>query len=440
MQLHPLQRPALDSRGHVGAMRLPAAIGGRARIEQTQTARGGRVPRDMGVPEHEHVGVGVCRRHPTLPPGRRSGLVNHREPHSVEGRPRDLRKPFPQRRAVVVAPARDQPSSPFLESLEQCHLDPVTRMDDDVGAIHLLPHDRRQRACPRGDVGVGQQQQPHPFSVALPPVGYTTTMTATTHDRLAVVTGADSGIGRATAELLASEGYDVGITFHTDGEGAEHTRVAVEQRGQRCRVAHQDLARPDTADTIDHLAQQLGGLGVLVNNAGTGHRDRALDLTYDQWREVLATDLDGPFLCAQRAARLMIDAGRGGRIVNVTSVHEHVPRLGASAYCSAKAGLGMLTQCLALELARYGITVNAVAPGEIATPMTGMNEPDAFHETRPGNPIGRPGHVDEIASVIAFLASPRASYLTGRSIPVDGGLMLMAAHGHDMADESWRTF
>ncbi|WP_433604245.1 SDR family oxidoreductase [Prescottella agglutinans] len=263
-------------------------------------------------------------------------------------------------------------------------------------------------------------------------------MTAPAHPRLAIVTGADSGMGKATAALLAVDGYDVGITFHTDEAGADDTRASVEQRGQRCYVARQDLARPETGDTIDHLARQLGGLGVLVNNAGTGHRDRALDLTYERWREVLATDLDGPFLCSQRAARLMVDASRGGRIVNVTSVHEHVPRFGASAYCSAKAGLGMLTQCLALELAPHGITVNAVAPGEIATPMTGMNEAAAFHEDRPGNPSGRPGHVDEIASVVAFLASPRSSYLTGRSIPVDGGLMLMAAHGHDMNDGSWR--
>jgi NAD(P)-dependent dehydrogenase (short-subunit alcohol dehydrogenase family) len=258
------------------------------------------------------------------------------------------------------------------------------------------------------------------------------------HERLAIVTGADSGMGKATAELLAAEGFDVGITFHTDEAGAEDTRAGIEQRGQRCFVAHQELAGPHAADVVDQLADQLGGLGVLVNNAGTGHSDRILDLTLERWREVLATDLDGPFLCAQRAARRMVAGGHGGRIVNVTSVHEHVPRVGAAAYCTAKAGLGMLTKCLALELARDGILVSSVAPGEISTPMTGMDEKEAYAESRPGNPVGRPGHVHEVASVIAFLASPRSSYLTGASITVDGGLTLMAAHGHDKADDSWR--
>ncbi len=263
-------------------------------------------------------------------------------------------------------------------------------------------------------------------------------MTTPAHDRLAIVTGADSGIGKATAELLAAEGFDVGVTFHTDRDGAEDTRAGIEQRGQRCFVAHQDLSRPDTADVVDELADQLGGLGVLVNNAGTGHSDPVLDLSFDRWRQVISTDLDGPFLCAQRAVRRMVAAGRGGRIINVTSVHEKVPRLGAAAYCTAKAGLGMLTRCLALELGRDGILVSSVGPGEIATPMTGMDESEAYGETRPGNPLGRPGHVNEIASVIAFLASPRSSYLTGASVTVDGGLTLMAAHGHDKADESWR--
>jgi NAD(P)-dependent dehydrogenase (short-subunit alcohol dehydrogenase family) len=162
-----------------------------------------------------------------------------------------------------------------------------------------------------------------------------------------------------------------------------------------------------------------------------------MDLALDRWQHVLATDLTGPFLCAQRAARWMVDHRHGGRIINVTSVHEHVPRVGSSAYCAAKAGLGMLTKVLALELAEHAITVNSVAPGEIATEMTGQDEENAYHVSRSGNPLGRPGHVNEVASVIGFLASPRSAYVTGSSYAVDGGLMLMAAHGHDEA-EDWR--
>lgn len=258
------------------------------------------------------------------------------------------------------------------------------------------------------------------------------------YPRLAVVTGADSGMGKATAHVLADEGFDVGITYHTDESGAQDTKAEVEQRGQRCFVARQELASPAAADPIDELVGRLGGIGVLVNNGGTGASDTVVDMSYESWREVVATDLDGPFLCSQRAARHMMNRDGGGRIINVTSVHEHVPRLGSSAYCAAKAGLGMFGKVLALELAPHGITVVSVAPGEIATPMTGADESEAYSQRRPGNPMGRVGHVNEVAAVISFLASPHSSYVTATSWVVDGGLMGMAAHGHDKADASWR--
>jgi NAD(P)-dependent dehydrogenase (short-subunit alcohol dehydrogenase family) len=166
---------------------------------------------------------------------------------------------------------------------------------------------------------------------------------------------------------------------------------------------------------------------VLVNNAGTGSSTPFLEVSLEDWQRVLDVDLTAAFRAAQEAARRMVAAGHGGRIVNVTSVHEHVPLPGSAAYCAAKGGLGLLTKVMALELAEHGITVNAVAPGEIATPMTGQHEQDPRESDRPGIPAGRPGHAREIAAAIGFLASPEASYVTGESFVVDGGLTLMAA-------------
>ena len=139
------------------------------------------------------------------------------------------------------------------------------------------------------------------------------------------------------------------------------------------------------------------------------------------------TDLAGAFFVAQAAARRMVAAGRGGRIVNVTSVHEHVPLRDAVAYVAAKHGLGGVTKVMALELAEHGITVNSVAPGEIATAMTGNEDVDPHTRSRPPIPARRPGDAREVAQAIAHLASPEASYTTGASLVVDGGLLLMAA-------------
>jgi NAD(P)-dependent dehydrogenase (short-subunit alcohol dehydrogenase family) len=184
---------------------------------------------------------------------------------------------------------------------------------------------------------------------------------------------------------------------------------------------------------IGELADALGGVDVLVNNAGTGASAPFLETDLDAWDHVLAVDLTGAFLAGQEAARRMAAVGRGGRIVNVTSVHEHVPLRGSSAYCAAKGGLGLLTKVMALELAEHGITVNAVAPGEIATPMTGAEDEDPRDIVRPAIPVGRPGDAREVAAAIAFLASPEASYTTGASFVIDGGLLLMAAIAHQDA-------
>ena len=246
---------------------------------------------------------------------------------------------------------------------------------------------------------------------------------------VAIVTASDSGIGKATAVALAGAGFDLGITWNTDEAGARETAQEVESHGRRAEVRQLDLSRlPEAGEVIDDLAEALDGLDVLVNNAGQGSSTPMVEMAFDEWRDVLAVNLDGAFVCSQRAVRRMIDAGAGGRIVNVTSVHEHIPKPGAAPYCASKAGLGLLTKVMALELAEHGVLVNAVAPGEIATPMTGQHEVDpAEAERKPYIPLERPGAAAEIASLVVWLASPGATYATGSSFVVDGGLMLKAA-------------
>ena len=188
------------------------------------------------------------------------------------------------------------------------------------------------------------------------------------------------------------------------------------------------------------LADDLGGVDVFVNDAGMNGNDLFLESSLE-WRTTLATNLDGAFVVLQRAARRMVDAGNGGRIIVVTSVHEHQPRVGSAAYDTSKHGLGGLVKTIALELGRHGITANCVAPGEIATPMNDMDADEADETHRAGIPLARPGKPEEIAA--AFMPFPglaRGVVRQRRFMVVDGGMLQMGPQaGSHLQSDAWRT-
>jgi NAD(P)-dependent dehydrogenase (short-subunit alcohol dehydrogenase family) len=233
------------------------------------------------------------------------------------------------------------------------------------------------------------------------------------------------GIGRATAVALARSGFDVGITWHREEERARDAVREIGALGRRCALHRLDLEQAERGPgTIEHLADELGGLDAFVNNAGHGASQPVLEMSLEAWRSVLETNLTGAFLCNQAAARRMVAGGHGGAIVNITSVHEHIPLSCSAAYTASKHGLGGLTKVMALELGGHGIRVNSVAPGQIATRMTGQEdqEPDVIDV-----PLARAGDAREVGALVAWLCSEQASYVTGASYVVDGGLMLIAA-------------
>jgi glucose 1-dehydrogenase len=235
-------------------------------------------------------------------------------------------------------------------------------------------------------------------------------------DRVALVTGADTGIGWAIARRLQADGFVLG--FHTR-DNADDARSRYEEvaRGGRAAWVVGDVSDPATCDRlVRETVEKLGGIDALVNNAGLTVSKPALELTADDFDKIFAVDVKGAFLLSVAAACEMRKTG-GGSIVNITSIHEHVPRPGFALYAGAKAALGMITRSLALELAEDQIRVNAVAPGAIATERN-VEAGELADEI----PLGRPGDPDEVAALVSYVVSEEARYMSGASLLLDGAM------------------
>lgn len=245
--------------------------------------------------------------------------------------------------------------------------------------------------------------------------------------RIAIITGADSGIGQATAELFAREGADICIGYHTDREGAEETKRRVEQAGRRAVVVQGDVGQPTDVEALFREAAKLGIPDVLVNSAGKGMGGMPVaEMEEEMLERVLRTDLLGPLFCCRAFIRLRKQHGGRGRIVTISSVAQHLPTPGSAPYGMAKAGIGSLTRSLAVEVAEDKINVNNIAPGLIQTPMTQerLDDPEKREASFKEIPWHRAGQPEEIARLALFLASDEGDYVTGQTWTIDGGLTM----------------
>lgn len=248
----------------------------------------------------------------------------------------------------------------------------------------------------------------------------------------AVVTGGESGIGKACALALGAAGAAVALTFYRDEVAATDVVRAIEESGGRALARQTDVADEAQVEALFAAAEaEFGPVRLLVNSAGLNMTGTPIaQMSLAQFDRVVRSDLYGPFLTCRRFVRGITD-GKGGRIVNISSIHEHAPRAGGVDYDSAKGGLAQLTATLALELAPQGIAVNGVAPGMILTPMnqSALDDPAELARKAAAIPWGRAGTPEEVADLVLFLLSDRAAYITGTTVTIDGALSLTVALG-----------
>jgi glucose 1-dehydrogenase len=250
---------------------------------------------------------------------------------------------------------------------------------------------------------------------------------------VAVVTGSDSGIGQATAIEFAREGADVAVTYFNDKEGAQDTLKEVEAAGRKGFVAQLDVRDPKSVERFfQAVDDRLGTPTILVNNAGIDAGGTPVkDMSLDHWHDIIRSNLDGPFYCCQQFIRSLDGKSLHGSIINITSVHQEIPRAGAAGYDVSKGGLRNLTTTLALELAEKNINVNNIAPGMVLTPMnqSAIDDPDVLEKQVQSIPMKRAAQPEEIAHAAVFLASEDARYIHGATLVVDGGLTLFQGQG-----------